>query len=118
MGARFRLQASFGLPASQCGAICQAVITTMKTYGLIVADNGTDMFISGAHDVRWDNGKEEVYDLASDPGGLHRVGELVVREDVDGLLNLPRGVYVCKNPRLVRDRVRYEEARLGDRLGE
>ena len=27
----------------------------MKTYGLIVADNGTDMFISGTWDDRWDN---------------------------------------------------------------
>ena len=26
----------------------------MKRYGLIVADNGTDMFISGTHDMRWD----------------------------------------------------------------
>jgi hypothetical protein len=28
----------------------------MKTYGLIVADNGTDLFITGAYDTRWDNG--------------------------------------------------------------
>jgi hypothetical protein len=27
----------------------------MKTYGLIVADNGSDMYISGAYDTRWDN---------------------------------------------------------------
>jgi hypothetical protein len=28
----------------------------MKRYGLIVADNGTDMYISGTMDARWDNG--------------------------------------------------------------
>ena len=27
----------------------------MQRYGLIVADNGTDMYISGAYDQRWDN---------------------------------------------------------------
>jgi len=28
----------------------------MKRYGLIVADNGSDMYISGTMDARWDNG--------------------------------------------------------------
>jgi hypothetical protein len=27
----------------------------MQRYGLIVADNGSDMFISGAYDSRWNN---------------------------------------------------------------
>ena len=27
----------------------------MQRYGLIVADNGADMFISGAYDPRWNN---------------------------------------------------------------
>ena len=27
----------------------------MKTYGLIVADNGSDMYVSGVYDTRWDN---------------------------------------------------------------
>jgi len=33
MGARFRLNESFSLPASQCSAFCQTVLDTMKTYG-------------------------------------------------------------------------------------
>jgi hypothetical protein len=28
----------------------------MKKYGLIVADNGTDLYVSGTYDTRWDNG--------------------------------------------------------------
>jgi hypothetical protein len=28
----------------------------MKDYGLIVADNGSDMFVTGTYDTRWDNG--------------------------------------------------------------
>jgi hypothetical protein len=27
----------------------------MQTYGLIVADNGSDMYVTGAMDPRWDN---------------------------------------------------------------
>ena len=27
----------------------------MKTYGLIVADNGSDMYVQGTYDTRWDN---------------------------------------------------------------
>ena len=42
MGARFRLNGSFTLPASQCSAFCQTVLATMKTYGLILADNGSN----------------------------------------------------------------------------
>ena len=53
MGARFRLNASFSLPASSCDALCQAVLTTMKTYGLILADNGSNWFFQGVADTRW-----------------------------------------------------------------
>jgi hypothetical protein len=28
----------------------------MKTYGLLVADNGSDLYVSGTYDNRWDNG--------------------------------------------------------------
>ena len=34
---------------------CSTIFRAMKTYGLIVADNGTDMYISGTMDARWDN---------------------------------------------------------------
>ena len=53
MGARFRLNASFSLPASACRAFCQAVLTTMKTYGLILADNGSNWYFQGTADMRW-----------------------------------------------------------------
>src|SRR5687768_17907989 len=33
----------------------QRVFRAMQRYGLIVADNGQDMFISGAYDPRWNN---------------------------------------------------------------
>ena len=53
MGARFRLSASFSLPASSCDAFCQTVVTTMQTYGLVLADNGSNWFFQGTADTRW-----------------------------------------------------------------
>jgi hypothetical protein len=53
MGARFRLNASFTLPASQCASFCQTVLTAMKTYGLILADNGSNWYFQGTADRRW-----------------------------------------------------------------
>ena len=53
MGARFRLSAGFTLPAGQCHEICQAIVAAMKTYGLILADNGSDWYFQGTADRRW-----------------------------------------------------------------
>ena len=53
MGARFRLDASFTLPATSCAAACQAVLATLKTFGLILADNGSNWFFQGTADTRW-----------------------------------------------------------------
>jgi hypothetical protein len=53
MGARFRLSAGFSLPASSCAAMCQTVISTLQTYGLILADNGSNWFFQGTADTRW-----------------------------------------------------------------
>jgi hypothetical protein len=53
MGARFRLSASFHLPSSRCARACQVVIQAMKTYGLILADNGGNWFFGGTTDRRW-----------------------------------------------------------------
>ena len=53
MGARLRLKASKNL--SSFSPQSQRIFQAMKTYGLIVADNGSDMYISGTYDVRWKN---------------------------------------------------------------
>jgi len=53
MGTRFRLASSFSLPVSECSAMCQTVITTMKVYGMILADNGSNWFFQGTADSRW-----------------------------------------------------------------
>jgi hypothetical protein len=53
MGMRLRLKASFDI--SSYSATNQVLLTAMKKYGLIMADNGSNMFITGAPDSRWDN---------------------------------------------------------------
>ncbi|MBS0192871.1 MAG: hypothetical protein JSR34_01320 [Proteobacteria bacterium] len=53
MGARLRLKASVNI--SSYPAQMQKIFNAMKTYGLIVADNGSDMYISGTYDTHWNN---------------------------------------------------------------
>ena len=55
MGARLRLKVSKDISGHP--AYIQKIFQAMKTYGLIVADNGSDMYITGAYDTRWDNGQ-------------------------------------------------------------
>lgn len=51
MGARFRLKASFDI--SRYPASARVVLTAMKTYGLVLADNGSPWFFQGTADTRW-----------------------------------------------------------------
>lgn len=53
MGARLRLKSSVDL--SHFPADVQRIFRAMQTYGLVVADNGSDMYVSGAYDIRWNN---------------------------------------------------------------
>jgi hypothetical protein len=53
MGARLRLKA--GKDLSGYPPEVRKVFQAMKTYGLIVADNGTNLYITGAYDTRWNN---------------------------------------------------------------
>ena len=53
MGTRLRLKASVDISGHPPEA--RKIFQAMKTYGLILADNGSDMFVSGAYDPRWDN---------------------------------------------------------------
>lgn len=53
MGARLRLKASKDI--SSFPPDLQRIFRAMKAYGLIVADNGSDMYVSGTMDGRWNN---------------------------------------------------------------
>ncbi|HVT19330.1 MAG TPA: hypothetical protein VHQ90_24515 [Thermoanaerobaculia bacterium] len=54
LGARLRLKASKDI--SGYAPEVQRIFQAMKTYGLILADNGTDMYVQGTYDTRWNNG--------------------------------------------------------------
>jgi hypothetical protein len=51
MGMRVRLKADYDL--SRFTGSARVILEGLKTYGMIVADNGGDWFISGAPDERW-----------------------------------------------------------------
>jgi hypothetical protein len=53
MGQRFRLKADFD--SSGFSPDIQVILQAMKTYGIILADNGSAWYLSGAPDERWDN---------------------------------------------------------------
>jgi hypothetical protein len=53
MGARFRMKASVDI--SHFSRATQVVLTAMKRYGLIVADNGSNWYFQGAAQPGWDN---------------------------------------------------------------
>jgi len=53
MGARLRLKAIKDLSAFT--PEMQRIFRAMKRYGLIVADNGSDLYVSGTYDTRWNN---------------------------------------------------------------
>src|SRR5262245_2661177 len=53
MGMRMRLKATKVLTGYPAGI--QRIFRAMQTYGLIVADNGSDMYITGTMDARWNN---------------------------------------------------------------
>ena len=53
MGARLRLKASRDI--SGFSPSMQKIFRAMKRYGLIIADNGSDLYVSGTYDTRWSN---------------------------------------------------------------
>jgi hypothetical protein len=54
MGARFRLKAGYSLAGLRPDT--QTVLRAMKTYGLILADNGSPWYFQGTADTRWPTG--------------------------------------------------------------
>lgn len=71
MGLRLRLEASFSLQGFTGEAL--VILTALKTYGMIVADNGSSWYISGATDPRWDD--NNLNELKSVPGSAFQVVE-------------------------------------------
>ncbi len=106
-GMHVRLKADTPIPANATPEV-RIIINTLKKYGMILADNGSDWYISGSPDERWDNdalqvlktlngGNFEVVDAAavlaaaSSGGLIEQVGKTIVGTPDDD--NLPGTPY-------------------------
>lgn len=78
MGMRVRLKAGFVIP-SGFSTESRAILQSMKTYGMFVADNGSNWYVTGAPDERWNNDK-----LLSELGSVKGADFEVLR--MDGLV--------------------------------
>jgi hypothetical protein len=78
MGMRVRLKSSFVIP-NGFSTESKAILQALKTYGMFVADNGSNWYITGAPDPRWDNDK-----LVSELGSVNGSNFEVLR--MDGLV--------------------------------
>jgi hypothetical protein len=54
MGQPFRLKASFAIPAS-ANTQAKAILQAMKTYGMYLADGGSDLYVQGDPNASWDD---------------------------------------------------------------
>ncbi len=84
MGTRLRLKASFDL--SGFGPQSKVILQALKTYGMILADNGSNLYLSGAPDDRWNN--DDLHALGNVPPSAF---EVVAPGTVYTSANLPTG---------------------------
>ena len=69
MGLRLRLKASVNI--SGYGPQAQVILTALKRYGMILADNGSAYYITGAPDPHWDD--DDLHDLQGITGSMFEV---------------------------------------------
>jgi hypothetical protein len=79
MGQRFRLKAGYDISSYPPDA--QVILTALKRYGMMLADCGSDWFITGAPDSRWND--DAINTLKSVPGSAFEA------VDVSGLMQNP-----------------------------
>ena len=72
MGMRLRLKSSYDI--SQYSANVQVILAGLQKYGMIMADNGSAMYISGAPDSRWDN--DDLHNLSQVPASEFEVVQM------------------------------------------
>ena len=95
MGERFRLKANFDI--TPYPAEVQVILRAMKKYGIILADNGSAWFISGAPDPRWDDDNLQTFGqlLGSN---FEAVDATVLRIDPNSGAAIQNGVTVDVSP--------------------
>lgn len=81
MGLRLRMKAGYNI--SGFTPRVRSILAALKKYGMMVADNGTDWYLNGIPDGRWDD-DELVSQLAQVPGSAFEVvdvGSLQITND-------------------------------------
>ncbi len=73
MGLRLRMKAGYDI--SGFTPRVRTIFAALKKYGMMVADNGTDWYLNGVPDARWDD-DELVSQLAQVPGSAFEVVEV------------------------------------------
>ncbi len=84
MGMRLRLKSAYDI--SQFSANVQVILNALKEYGMIMADNGSAMYISGAPDDRWSN--DDLHNLGQVTASAF---EVVAMTPIYTASNLPQG---------------------------
>ncbi len=84
MGQRFRLRADFD--TSSFSPEVRVILRALKEYGMILADNGSSWYLSGAPDPRWDN--DHLAELGRVPGSTFEA------VDVSSLMDDPDSGHV------------------------
>jgi len=84
MGMRLRLKPSYDI--SSFSTNVQVILTALQKYGMIMADNGSAMYISGAPDNRWDN--DDLHNLGQVPASAFEVVEM---DPIYTQANVPQG---------------------------
>jgi hypothetical protein len=84
MGMRLRLKASFDIAGFS--AENQVILTAMKKYGLILADNGSAIYVTGASDSRWND--SDLHNLTTVTGSDFEVVQIPTEIDAN---NVPTG---------------------------
>lgn len=80
MGVRFRLRADFDI--SSFSPTNQIILRALKKYGMMIADNGSAWYLSGAPDSRWSN--DDLHNLGKIHGSdfeVVDVSELMITPD-------------------------------------
>jgi hypothetical protein len=84
MGMKLRLKANYDISGFSTNV--QVILTALKKYGLIMADNGSAMYLSGAPDDRWDN--SDLHNLSQVPASAF---EVVKMNPIYTASNVPQG---------------------------
>ena len=84
MGTRLRLKADYDISGFTPQA--KVVLQALKTYGMILADNGSNMYLSGTSDSRWDN--DDLHNLGKVPASAF---EVLAPATIEAAAALPSG---------------------------